>query len=1069
MSGLTNYGLKSLLFLVVFTCLIKSYQKQDKMNFGNVSVCNSTCNSFQYESNVTFNIASTLHASTIRQTYIRTGDYIFKPGKRFSISTTFITILLLIGGVELNPGPAGSYLHDLALGVLNVRSMVKKGALIQNIILENKLNLFVLNETWIRDDDPPAVLFDAAPSGHSILHVPRKHQAPRSRGGGLAVIYNNDINVKSADLTDIPNPKTFELQCVTITRNNSFKRNLKLLNIYRPPYPGEPNLEFYEEFADCISQIMTTTDSEILVCGDVNCSSVTSLSKVTDMLSDFNLSQHVCSPTRGQNILDIFAASDNLNSEITLTVKDSGEISDHNIIFVKLKNALNVSVSLESHSYWPLTNLNYSAFETALYNSDLFLRPENDAENFAKQINNIVVDELNKLVTKKTVQKRPQKAEEFLSQEAKTSIRLRRKLEKRWIRTKLETDRQEYRNCCRVTNRLISESRSSFISSKLANMPKDGRQRWNYVHKLLHTNTNVNFCYPVNFCLRIANGFADKLSKLKNIIANQLTNVISAPFANDVPSNGPVIYNFVPVTVSDVKRLLHRINIKPSPVDAFPSLLLKNCTGVFSDIICRLVNLCFEEGKFPSIYKTAQVTPLLKKPNLDKLTATNYRPISNLNSISKIIERLALQQIRKQIDDSKNFNPLQSAYRQRHSTETALLKTMADVYNDVDSNSSVVLVALDVSAAFDTIPHNILIKRLEKSFGFSGNVLLWLKSYLTDRSQFIRFNGENSPAVSVSQGVPQGSVLGPILFTAYISPVANLIKSFGICHQQYADDTQLYISVTQPNYAYKISILQNCLQAIKNWFLHNQLVINPDKSEAILLSTPQRVEKLKAEGHNSINIADIEIPFSDSIKTLGVSIDSNLTFSHHVKSVCQSGYFHLRALRHIRPFLSESDANTIACAFVHARLDYCNSLLYSCPRYNIQKLQRLQNSLARVVTLTSLRSPITPEIRRLHWLNIDQRIDFKIASLTFNIMASNQPSYLRELLKVRESARSERSRYQNTLVQPRTHLALTDKSFASASPKIWNSLPPDIRKETSPIVFSKKLKTHIMSNCHLRD
>ena len=182
-----------------------------------------------------------------------------------------------------------------------------------------------------------------------------------------------------------------------------------------------------------------------------------------------------------------------------------------------------------------------------------------------------------------------------------------------------------------------------------------------------------------------------------------------------------------------------------------------------------------------------------------------------MNNISKIIERLFLSRFYPHVTSSPNFNHLQSAYRPRHSTETALLQTFDDIFCSADCSQPTLLVSLDLSAAFDTIDHSTLLSRLSTSFGVSGAALAWLTSYLTNRAQTVRIGSVSSePSICLS-GVPQGSVLGPILFSLYISPIGQIVSDFGISHQQYADDAQLYISLKSTTAGTSISHLETCL------------------------------------------------------------------------------------------------------------------------------------------------------------------------------------------------------------------------------------------------------------------
>ena len=222
---------------------------------------------------------------------------------------------------------------------------------------------------------------------------------------------------------------------------------------------------------------------------------------------------------------------------------------------------------------------------------------------------------------------------------------------------------------------------------------------------------------------------------------------------------------------------------KTSSVDFIPTSLIKLCPLVFSEIIATLANLSFSQGIFPAKFKEASVVPLLKKPSLDPDNPANYRLISNLNNISKMLERLFLSRFYPHVTSSPHFNHLQSAYRKFHSTESALLHTFDSIYRSADQNKPTFLVSLDLSAAFDTIDHSILLNRLSTSFGIQGSALAWLTSYLSDRSQTIRIGSAASGPSNCQSGVPQGSVLGPILFSLYISllGISSPASIFLIC------------------------------------------------------------------------------------------------------------------------------------------------------------------------------------------------------------------------------------------------------------------------------------------------
>jgi len=360
-----------------------------------------------------------------------------------------------------------------------------------------------------------------------------------------------------------------------------------------------------------------------------------------------------------------------------------------------------------------------------------------------------------------------------------------------------------------------------------------------------------------------------------------------------------------------------------------------------------------------------------------------------------------------------------------------------------------------LSAAFDTIDHHILLSRLYTSFGIRGMVVDWLSTYLSGRTQRVAVGQACSALTHLSMGVPQGSVLGPLLFTLYTSPIGHIVNSWGVHHQQYADDTQLFISLQNTQ---SISQLEGCLSDLYSWFCNNGLSLNPDKSDAIHFCTSQRARF--TESVTAVNVAGTTVSTSDSIKTLGVLLDNRLSFTPHVKSLCKSCNYHLRAFRHIRPALTDDMAKSIATSLVSSRLDYCNSLLHGCSQANIAKLQRIQNSLARVVTNCYTHCTHSTELlHNLHWLPIKHRIDFKIATLTFKLLAHHQPSYLSNIIHLYNPPRTLRSSSQYRLDPPSVSTAFGARAFSATSPLIWNSVPLGIRQASSLSTFKQHLKT----------
>ena len=310
-------------------------------------------------------------------------------------------------------------------------------------------------------------------------------------------------------------------------------------------------------------------------------------------------------------------------------------------------------------------------------------------------------------------------------------------------------------------------------------------------------------------------------------------------------------------------------------------------SSTFAPFISRLANLSFKHATFPSNFKTALVTPLLKKHGLDSSDPANYRPISNLNTISKIIERLVLTRLVQHVSLSPNFDSFQSAYKRHHSTETALLKLTDDIFARFDDHQCTILVALDQSAAFDCIDHSTLIRRLHHSFGVTGTTLTlsWIRSYLECRSTYVRLKQTSSSVQPLESGVPQGSALGPLLFCLYIAPLSRVIRAHGISYHQYADDTQVYIAVSKSDLLVKLNLLEKCTASIHSWLQMNGLQLNPNKSEVIQFTGGRRRNRVEYVTFFQIKNAAIK-PLS-TIKSLGVTLDTKLSFEEHVTNVCR--------------------------------------------------------------------------------------------------------------------------------------------------------------------------------------
>ena len=520
--------------------------------------------------------------------------------------------------------------------------------------------------------------------------------------------------------------------------------------------------------------------------------------------------------------------------------------------------------------------------------------------------------------------------------------------------------------------------------------------------------------------------------------------------------------NFRTISVTEAKQLVTGASNKQCSLDPVPTWLVKRFVDDLSPFIAHLINATFLNGYFPASQKCAILTPLLKKASLDPYDLNNYRPVSNLSFISKIIERAAYQQIYGYLQENRLLPEKQSAYRRYHSTETAVLDVLSDAFMAADAGQVTLLGLLDQSSAFDMVDHKILLQRLEVSYGICGLPLQWITSYLSGRTQYVQFNGKTSQVTLITCGVPQGSVLGPLLFIVYTAEVIDVVDRFGYAVHVYADDLQLHTHVNPPDSSGIVQTLSDCVEAVKDWMSSNRLKLNPSKTEIIWLGSSRRLSHCPT---GPLPIAGAWITPSKHVRDLGVIIDSDLSMSTHVRTTIRNCYFHLRQLRLVRHSLTKESAHALVRAMIHCRLDYCNSVLSNQPMYVYNNLQSVLRTAARLVLKLPGYASVTEIMRKeLHWLGFPQRISYKLCTLTYKCLHGMAPDYLTRRFTLVSSVdgRSHlRSAAAGHLVVPITRTkTIGTKSFHYSAPKVWNSLPLQLRDCSLTYEnFKRQLKT----------
>ena len=950
----------------------------------------------------------------------------------------------------------------LQLGFINTRSLSNKALLINDLINEHSIDIMGLCETWLTPNNL-IPLIEASPSNYISSHVARSSK----KGGGVALIYNSSLNLT-------PNLNIKLSSCEVLIMRPSKRTNrghslaaipplpFYLIILYRPP---GPYTSFLEEFSNFLSDLITRTDN-ILIIGDFNIhlNNVTNpLSKAFSSLIDtLGFTQFVHEKTHCDgNTLDLVLARGMTISNLEVLAYPPA-LSDHYLIKFKIELPSQKTILVDTYSTRRIDAAKIADL-AGLLPKTLASLPEQigSLDKFTDDLNSILCASLDSVAPLITKTRRLKKPTPWFTDDTRVQKQACRRLERKWRSSKLEVTRLAWNDSLLNYKRVLSNAKASYFSLLINDNKNNPKFLFDTVAKMTRKPSAVlNSPFTSNDFLTF---FTKKIDGIRDEILNSLANKGSDPSpqqASGALETTSVLSQFETVSIDNFTKIVLASKSTTCLSDPLPAKVVKELFPILGPTLLNIVNTSLSTGVVPSAFKTAVIKPLLKKPNLDPDVLNNYRPISNLPFISKVLERIVANQLTDHLSTNSLLEPSQSGFRSLHSTETALTKVVNDLLIASDSDSSSILILLDLSAAFDTVDHTILLTRLTKYVGIRGLALSWLKSYLTDRTQSVSQNNVISARSKVKFGVPQGSVLGPLLFSIYMLPLGEIFRQHDVMFHCYADDTQIYLPI-RPNDRSRLPNLEMCLSVVKKWMSANFLLLNANKTEMLVVGPKIQRSRL---ADVTVNFEDCLINQSSKVKNLGVTFDPALSFDYHIKDITKIAFFHLRNIAKIRPLLNMSDAETLIHAFVSSRLDYCNVLFSGLPKCSTKNLQLVQNAAARILTRTRKFDHITPILTSLHWLPIQARSDFKVLLLTYKSLHGLAPPYLSDLLIPYVPSRALRSQDAGYLIVPRIKKkSAGSRAFSYRAPYLWNRLPLTIREANSTEIFKSRLKTYLFS------
>ena len=492
---------------------------------------------------------------------------------------------------------------------------------------------------------------------------------------------------------------------------------------------------------------------------------------------------------------------------------------------------------------------------------------------------------------------------------------------------------------------------------------------------------------------------------------------------------------------------MEKINPKKSTgSDELPGIFTNISAPIVAETLSKLFNLSIRNGEYPDALKIAKVIPIYKKG--EHTDVNNYRPISILTHLNKIFETIICNQMKSFLDKHNIFYKYQYGFRDKHSTDHALIEIVDGIKLSIDTSKLAGGIFIDLTKAFDTVNHKILLEKLQH-LGIRGVPNKLLESYLTNRYQYVQINDNKSSLRSINCGVPQGSVLGPLLFILYINDLVNCTKSK---IRIFADDTAVYFACS--NKAEFEELVKAIMTQLDEWFTANLLTLNTDKSYFCIFRTTQNQIINLPE---VINFNDKSIMRAKSIKYLGITLDEFLNWNEHVASTIKSLNSLFSVFYNIRRYLTIEHIKVIYYAMIYSRIKYGICAYGFAKKENMDKVQILQNKLLKVILEKDRRTPTNELHKTLDILQVKDIFLQEISTFVCNYFQGNLPEGFSEYFTTMNHPQGTRGNLKR-LVPPLCRTDLGQKTVKFLGSKTWNDLSPELKAISNPKAFKKAFK-----------
>jgi uncharacterized protein YifN (PemK superfamily) len=953
---------------------------------------------------------------------------------------------------------------------LNVQSINAKFHELQAYVegvCNSNFSAVCIQETWLSDESDVSLL---QLNGYNLISKGKSS----SLHGGVAIYLKENFRYKILNISSQSNiwDGIFIELLPHESLHHHFSKPLIIGCIYRPPRDNSTNYNCFISELDQILHDLQRNNNEVAITGDFNIDLLKIRHKANfndffeTMLSNGYIPK-ITLPTRlshhSSTLIDnIFVRmSDNFSATTAGVVM--ANISDHLPCFVSL-DYLVINKSCQKYiKIW-------SRSENSLYNFKNEVSRNCDIENFhytgitGPNLNyNILNDKIQEAykihvpVEVVRFNKHHHKHSKWITSGILSSIKFRDKLYKRLRETNPESNKyQVYKSNLSMYNvilkKLIRTAKKSYFESCFNKFRNDVKKTWNTIKSILNKD-NTKKDFPEKFLINgtytsDAQVIVNKFNEYFTNIGSELYRTIAVPqnksFENYLQSPCGQTFSFSEVNEETVSKIID--NLKPkcsSGVDGVSNKLLKYIKNEILAPLTLIVNQAITFGVFPDKLKIAKVVPLYKKA--ESHLFQNYRPISVLPSISKVLERVMHSQIVAHFTNNKLFYDNQYGFRTSHSTELAALELVNRVTDCMDKNELPLSIFLDMSKAFDTIDHSILLYKL-RYYGLSDNALKLVETYLCNRMQYVSMDNLNSSMLPISIGVPQGSILGPLFFIIYVNDLHSACDLFHPII--YADDSTLSASLRTfgPAGQDRDRYINNELDKVSTWLKLNKLSLNSSKTKAILFHTAR-----KSVTYPSIKIDNVAIEYVDSFDYLGITLDKHLNWKPHIEKISMKMSKVVGIVSRMKNLLP---GNVLLTLYNSLFLPYLNYGIL-CWKSRINAIFKLQKKIIRIVSGEKYNAHTEPLFKNLRLLKADDLCTLQFWKFCYKLENYLLPNYFYANLFAKNiHIHRHNTRNANDYHIPRVKHEFAKHCIQYTIPIAYNNCPKLIRD---------KIHTHSMA------